>query len=355
MRYRFACTLMLLSNVALAPVAAGQQQPSPVMDMIEKAKNALNNLQYTQARTTAREVLALGKLKRSQEIAALQVASAAYYPDEASARMPDSAVIFLKRLVRMMPTGPFPTDLMSPGLDSQLVWARQTTFGASARAPLEVTIKGTEPRLAIDVMATRPARWQLLVISTEGVPPVLLDTLGSTPGGRLSLRAHNGNSVLIGPGDHEFYILGISSTSPDTITLKFDASVKGATPTLVDIPDAPDPKRLLPERSPRALGGGIAGGLIVGSATWAMANYARPPKALGDEAKDGRAVVVGIGIGLGSIAAGILDKGRPNRTNIKVNAATRADYLNRLAEATETNRKRINEYTLAITIDPEIK
>lgn len=356
MRYRFACLLLVvISRSALAQAAVGQQPPSPVMDMIEKAKNSLNNLQYTQARTTAREVLALARLKRSQEIAALQLASAAYYPDEPSARMPDSAAIFLRRLVRIMPTGSFPTDLMSPGLDSQLVLARQTTFGASARAPLEVTIRGVEPRRAIDVSATRAARWQLLLVSAEGVPPVLLDTLGSTTEGRLSLRAHNGASVVIHPGDHELRILAISTAASDTITLKFDASVKGATPTLVDVPDAPNPSRLLPERSPKALGGGIAGGLIVGGATWALANFARPPKALGDEAKDGRAVIVGIGIGLGSIAAGVLDKGKPNRTNIKVNAATRATYLDRLAEATETNRKRIGEYALAITIDPEIR
>lgn len=343
----------------LPGIASAQARPappsSPVMDMLETAKNALNNLQYTQARSAAREVLGLSRLKRSQEIAALQVASAAYFPDEADARMPDSATVFLRRLARLMPTGPFPADLVSAALDSQMVVARLSTFGATARAPLEVTLKGTESRTVIEVVSTRLARWQLYMSSADGGPPILLDTLGSANSGRLSLRAHNGASAVISPGNYQFKVLSISSTEADTITLRFEGVATGSVPTLVEMPRGFDSSKLLPERSKKAVGVAIAGAVVAAGGTWALGNSLKPPKALGNEVEDGRAAAIGLSIGLGALAGGFLDKGRTLPANIKANAQLRSGYLKEVGDATETNRKRVNEYALALTIDPEIK
>jgi hypothetical protein len=353
MKWRVPLMVLLMSGIS-ARAQSQVVQSSPVMDMLEIAKNALNNLQYTRARTTAREVLALPKLKRNQEIAALQVASAAYFPDEVSARMPDSATIFLKRLVRLMPAGQFSADLTSPALDSQLVSARLSTFGATARAPLQLTLKGTESRAAIEVLSTRPARWQLYLVSSDG-PPILLDTLGSANSGRLSLRAHSGVAPIIQPGNYQLRILSIATSMPDTISLRFDASATGSIPTLVEMPGAPDASRFLPEKSARATGVAIAGGIIIGGVTWALANSIRPPKTLSDEPKDGRATPIAITIGVGALAAAFLDHGRPIPDNMKKNAATRTSHLKLVGDATETNRKRVSEFSLAITIDPELK
>ena len=79
MRRQAALLILLLSPQVMAAQARPLAQGSPIMDMIETAKNALNNLQYAQARSTVREVLALGRIKREQEIAALQVAAAAFF------------------------------------------------------------------------------------------------------------------------------------------------------------------------------------------------------------------------------------------------------------------------------------
>jgi hypothetical protein len=347
--------------LTVGSIAGGQEKSSeppptsPIMDLVDRAKNSLNNLQYTQARTAAREILAISRLKRTQEIAALEVAAAAYFPDDTSARMPDSATFYLHRLVRMLPTGSLPPDLVSPALDSQLAISRRTTFGASARAPIQLTLKGTESRAAIEVMSTRPARWQLYLISGDGGPAVLLDTLSSTTSGRFSLRAHDGKNAFIQPGDHQFKILGISDSEPDTITMRFDGTATGAVPTLVSMPTPLDVSKQLPERAKRAIGAGIAAGLISGGATWALANALRPPDALGREPKDGRATGLAIGISIGAITAGFLDHGKPLPENIKANADARKDYLSRVGDATETNRKRVAEYSVALTIDPEIK
>jgi hypothetical protein len=359
MKCRIALPVMMLalcaSRESIAQNRAVVTQTSPIMEMIESAKTALNNLQYTRARTTSREVLALGKLKRTQEIAALEVASASYFPDDNAARMPDSAAVFLRRLARLMPTGPFPADIASPALDSQFAAARQTTFGASARAPLSLTLKGTEMRPTIEVVSTRPARWQLYLVSGDGGPSVLVDTLSAATTGRLSIRAHNGSTPVFVPGQYQLRILGISAGMPDTIWLVFDGSATGAVPTLVDPPGHPDTTRYLPERAQRAIGVGIAGGVIVGGATWALANAIRPPDALGKESKDGRALPLGISVSLGAILGGIIDHGRPMPENIKANAKTRTDYLKQLGDVIETNRKRVAEYTVSLTIDPELK
>jgi hypothetical protein len=352
------CVALLLF-AALSAELPAQVRPSgsstsPIMDMIDGAKNALNNLQYTQARTAAREVLALGNLKRSQEIAALQLASAAYFPDEPEARIVDSASYYIKRLVRLMPSGSLPIDLASAALDSQLTAARRTVFGAAATAPPEVILRGTESRPAINVEATRPARWQMFLESTGGGPPILLDTLSGTEG-RLTLRAHSGSAPLIVPGEFRLRILSISTTEPDTITIRFGAATRGAVPALVPLPAAPSAEQLLPERHPKAIGAGIAGGMIVGGGTWAIANLLRAPDALKSESKDSRGFGIALGIGLGSIVGGLIDKGRPHHENIKKNAVLRTNYLKALGEATETNTRRIAEYALAMTIDPEAR
>jgi hypothetical protein len=324
------------------------------MDMVERAKNSLNNLQYTQARTASREILAL-RLKRSQEIAALQVAAAAYFPDEPSARMPDSASVYLRRLARLMPVGDLPKDLVSPGLDSQLVASRRMIFGATARAPISLGLKGVERRSSIEVMSSRPARWQLYVLSGDGGPPLLVDTLASTTTGRLSLQAHNGVMPLIQPGSDQIRIVSISVSEPDTIVMRFDATATGVVPSLVEMPAPLSSAKLLPEKAPRALGAGIAAAIIGGSASWALANVLKPPKELGNQSKDSRGLTVGIGISAGALAAGLLDHGRPIPKNIRANAVTRSDHLKVVGDATETNRKRVSEYTVDLTIDPEIK
>jgi hypothetical protein len=339
---------------AQAPSPPDAPARSPIMDMVERAKNSLNNLQYTQARTASREILGL-RLKRTQEIAALQVAAASYFPDEPGARMPDSAAVFLKRLVRLMPVGPLPTDLVSPGLDSQLVATRKTVFGATARTPVSLSLRGSERRPSIDVMSTRPARWQLYLLSGDGGPPILIDTLAAATSGRLSLQAHNGVTPLIQPGADQIRILSISASEPDTIVIRFDANATGVIPSLVEMPGQLSSAKLLPEKAPRALGAGIAAAIIGGGASWALANALLPPKELGQQSKDSRGLTVGIGISAVALAAGLLDRGRPIPKNVKANAATRSDHLKLVGDATETNRKRVSEYAIELTIDPEIK
>ena len=355
MKYLAGVLLSIVISADGLAQTAPSTTSSPVSDMIERAKDDLNNLRYREARNGIREVLELGKLRRGQEVAALEVASAAFYPEEQSARIPDSANVYLRRLARLRPIEPLPSDLAFPALDSQLVVARRAVFGAGIRPPLEITLTGPESRPAIDVAATRAARWQLYMVSRQGGAAVLLDTLGVSTSGKLSLRAHNGKDPIIPPGSYELRVLSISSADPDTIVLRVDAVAAGSVPTLSDLPTPLDRTKFLPERSKKARTAGIVGALAGGGVTWALANSLRPSGALKDDAADGRGTGVAIGISLGALVAGMLDRGRPLPANIKANAELRSDYIRRVGDATETNRKRVAEYKLAITINPEIK
>lgn len=328
---------------------------SPISDMIEKAKDDLNNLHYSEARTAIREVFELGKLRRGQEIAALEVASAAFYPEDTSARMPDSARVYLRRLARLLPAEPIPSDLAFPALDAEVAIARKAVFGAAIHPPLEITLTGPESRPAIDVVSTRPARWQMYLVPRQGGAAVLIDTLGASTTGKLSLRAHNGREPIISPGSYELRVLSISASEPDTIVLRADAVAAGSVPTLADLPSPLDPAKFLPERSPRARGAAIAGAVLASGATWALANVVRPSGSLKDDAADGRGTGLAIGLGIGALAAGLIDHGKPLPANMKINADQRSDYIRRVGDITETNRKRVAEYKLAITINPEIQ
>jgi hypothetical protein len=160
---------------------------------------------------------------------------------------------------------------------------------------------------------------------------------------------------VVQPGADQIRILSISASEPDTIVIRLDANATGVIPVLVDMPPALSSAKLLPEKAPRALGAGIAAAVVGGGASWALANLLLPPKDLGDQPKDSRGLSVGIGVAAVALAAGILDRGRPLPKNIKANAAVRSDHLKLVGDATETNRKRVSEYAVELTIDPEIK
>lgn len=172
--------LHLTPAVALllfAPRAAAQtQQGSPVVEMMTRARNALNDLRYAEADSLARRVLALGTLlTRQQQIDALQLRAAAAYPDEAAEQRQDSAIALIRTLVDMGATAEFPREISWPGLDSLVV------FVSRAVQPARVVLGSRTPGA---------------VLYVDGQPQGVLQGLRATsvPTGRsvaLSIRAEN--------------------------------------------------------------------------------------------------------------------------------------------------------------------
>lgn len=105
--------------VAASPLAAQEQQGSPVVDMMIRGRNALNDLRYAEADSIARRILALGNLiSRQHQIDALQLRAAAAFPDEQAEQKQDSAIGIMRRLVELGATEAFPREISWPGLDS---------------------------------------------------------------------------------------------------------------------------------------------------------------------------------------------------------------------------------------------
>jgi hypothetical protein len=112
-------TLVLAFLLLAPPLVAQTQQGSPVVDMMIRARNALNDLRYAEADSIARRILALGNLiTKQQQIDALQLRAAAAFPDEQGAQYQDSAIAIIRQLVELGATGGPPREISWPGLDS---------------------------------------------------------------------------------------------------------------------------------------------------------------------------------------------------------------------------------------------
>lgn len=176
LRHTHPFLLALLVAVAFAPLQSQTQAGSPVVDMMVRGRNALNDLRYAEADSIARRVLALGSLlTKQQTVDALQLRAAAAYPDEMAEQKQDTAIAIIRTLVGLGATQGMPQELSWPGLDSLY------SFVARAAAPARV------------VLGSRVAGAILFV---DDQPQGILQGLRSitVPSGRtvaLSLRAEN--------------------------------------------------------------------------------------------------------------------------------------------------------------------
>ena len=126
--------------LAAAPLGAQTQAGSPVTDMMIKGRNSLNDLNYPQADSVARRVLALGSLlSRQQQVDALQLLAAALYPDEATAQKADTAIGVIKRLVELGASQGIPKEMSHPALDSLFA------FVARAAQPAKLILGSRTP------------------------------------------------------------------------------------------------------------------------------------------------------------------------------------------------------------------
>ncbi len=73
-------------------------------------------------------------------------------------------MVALRALVRVAPRTPLPRTLTWSGLDSLLGLARQTTFGISVTVPDTAVLHGVRDRVAVDVVASRPATFLLRIV-----------------------------------------------------------------------------------------------------------------------------------------------------------------------------------------------
>src|SRR6266550_4701043 len=167
--------LAVLAAPFPARLSAQAQQGTSVMDdILARAENALNDLNYASAINFAKQVVDVGpRATPAQRTRALLVIAAANYPEgEPTAQHRDIALATLKTLVQSNLDLTIPQAIRWAGLDSVLAEAKRTTFAIAMTAPAEQIVTGPGGVAEVKVRASRPAVFRLSVGPAGGAPPV---------------------------------------------------------------------------------------------------------------------------------------------------------------------------------------
>ena len=115
---------------------------------------------YDEAIRRANDVLGSARaMTLRQRVELWQMMAAAYYPPDADAQKPDSALLQIDALVRVAPDASLPAELSWPGLDTLFEKARAFVFSVTSRPPPEIEMRGASQPGFITVVASRPTRF----------------------------------------------------------------------------------------------------------------------------------------------------------------------------------------------------
>jgi hypothetical protein len=346
-------SLLILAGVLLAVRAATAQETSPSADLLARAGTALNGLRFAEADSVARMVLALGEhVPPEQQRNALEIIAAAFYPDPAGGgkQEPDSALVYLRQIVRLQPDSGLKKDFTWPGLDSLMGVARRTTFSPTLNTEGVYTLVGEHGEGRLAVHATRPAIFSLALVAPAG-GVVETDSAGPATQATLHLWSFGGGKPVLSDGRYRLALTAKDAATGDTVTRFFDAQVTASPLDLVAVPAALDSSRLKPERVPPARWRGIVGALLGGGATIAASRLLRTSATLkAGYAPDGRAYVAAGGVALGALIGGLLDRGHVLPANAAANAQLRAAFAAQVRSDQEENARRTEAYKATITV-----
>ena len=174
--YRLLAVTLLLASTSLA---AQEQQGSPVVDMMIRGRNALNDLRYAEADSIARRILALGNLvSKQQQIEALQLRTAAAYPDEQGAQNQEAALQLIRQIVELGATQGIPREMSWPGLDSLFSFVMRAAQPArvvlGSRVPGSIVFVDDQPQGVIQGLrsvSVAPGRPVRISIRAENCTP----------------------------------------------------------------------------------------------------------------------------------------------------------------------------------------
>lgn len=344
-----AIILLSLAGEAVAQVR------SPVQDLLSAARSALNDLRYPEADTITSTVLELAGLKRSERIQALQLSAGALFPEMENAQHSERATAALRQLIRIAPKAGLPREVLWPGLDSLYRQVRQSTFGFSATPRPINALTGPQEQALIEVATNRPAQVQLSLSSLGTERQIFLDSATVSDQSALRFRVLENRQIRIPSGKYHLLVRAIDAVNPDTIVLRFDATVEAPSLEFQEVPAQLDPSAILPEITRPRRTMGIIGGLMVAFGTVAASRLARDDAVKNAAPNDGRAVTLGLVLGIGT-GAGVwaLDKGAPIRANIAANGEARAAFAREVQDRRAENERRLTTYLATITINPEV-
>lgn len=158
-------TLALIGGLS-ASAGAQMQAGSPVGDVLKRARNAVNDLNYKTADSLARVALGYGNLlSRDEQLTAVQIRIAALYPEDAGDQKLDSAMVLIREMIAGG-TKSLPRDLSWPGLDSVVARA----VNASQPTKIVLASRGTGAVLYVNGEPQGPIQAMRMVLVPPEVP-----------------------------------------------------------------------------------------------------------------------------------------------------------------------------------------
>lgn len=355
MHTRLIALVLTLICLARPDAAAGAQALRALDDdaLVAIREDVLLQ-RYDDAIRRANEVLGSARaMTLRQRVELWQMMAAAYYPPDAAAQKPDSALLQIDALVRVAPDATLPADLSWPGLDTLVEKARAFVFSVTARPPSEIVMRGASEPGFITVVASRPTRFRLTTVSRATGVAVVQDTTGPVTEAQLRLRAHNGRAPLIESGDYRIIIVARDGRTADSTVIVHDAVA-----TASDLPGPVRVPRFVPPttttRSTAHTGRALALGIGFAGATFAIASQARPSGTIRSGfGTDQRALVVGAAMVGAAVASLFLDTEDARPADAATIERARRDHDRRVARAAAEARERLSGYRVVLRIQPE--
>lgn len=353
--WALSLALLLLAAPVGAQVQAGR---SVIDDLLTRAQNSYNDLEFARAETFARQVLTMPQLQLHQRIRALAVIAAAAYPDDPAAQRRQAAVDALKSIVRIDLAFTMPQELRWPGLNALVDEVKRTTFGMQASADTAQTVIGNDGRASLSIRSSRPGRF-MLTIMQPGSPAVVVDSAASGVNNVAVFRipAMRGGQPLFASGQYDVIVTGIDGAAPDTVTSRYLLNVEAPPLQLAALDLKVDSTKLLKERTGRFGFKSIFPAIIVGGATFALSNTLRAESEniTTEVAADSKGMAIGGALAVATIVAGFADRGRPIPANIAANKAYGEAVEKAIADARAENARRLAEYRTILRFNLEAR
>jgi hypothetical protein len=350
-----ACCCGVFALCLLPLSATAQQRATPIDDVIENIRRALNDLRYTEAVRLARDLETdAARMRPSREVVYRQIFALAYFPEELEFQKPDSSLRQLRRLVQLRPDIEIEPELRWAGLDSLLAIARAETFAVGVDAAREMELAGASPTGDVTVFTTRPTRLRLALVHRTSGRTIVHDSAVVSGRGTLRLRAHDGVVAWITAGEYSLRVSGTDVRSRDTVTVSRALVAKAGPLALTPLPVL-DSARLQKEHEQpnrvRTAVTGIAFGVLTSS-------LATTPRGGGLLARfydpDPRAAGLGGVVALGSVAAAFLEKGRAVPAAIAANQTVRRSHADAVARTMSGNARVLSGYRVTVRITEEM-
>ena len=356
---RIAATLVGVLPLALTLSAtllpAQAQQSSPIDDLLRRAGDAFNDLNYGRADSLARQVLAVGpRITAAQRTRALLVIAAASYPEEPTAQRRAVALTTLKQIVRSNLNLKLPQELTWAGLDSLVDEAKRTTFALEVSGDTQQVLVGPQGLAHITVRSSRPGTFQLTVLpAAGGSAAAVVDSMGTTNAGEFTFTAMRNERPIFSSAEYAVIVTGVDAATHDTVTVRYGARVEAPPIEFMTTPTKLDSSKLLPERTGKFGAKAIIPGVLAGAFAVGLSGLKGDIK--GTVAGDSKGMAVGGVLAVSTILAGFLDRGRQIPANVAANHAYASSFQKSIEDTQAENRKRIAEYKTILHLDLEVR